>query len=542
MRFRKLQIVGLLAVAILSGHSGMVRASETPDAVKSQTGRPIFVLNVTGVDRLLQLSDATLKLADRGELSLALRAAISLPTGGLKGIDRKRPFGVMICIDRGEVPDPVAVYYVPVSNEADFAAMLKTAAAARPVTIDKTRLLEIQVAGSKWLVRLDGGYAFIAARAKSLKRRFPNPPADFKRLSRRHDIAMRFQLDATPTGMKTMILDYLRASVANHADRGAAESASDYRYRTVVAKTTLDGLEQTLKEGKSLTIGLRVKPDTASAQFDAELIAKPGTRMERGFNGLRAAKAVGSPTNPDKPHLRLDVVPDEHWKPLVAVLLEKTVRPLQNSDPVRASILQLAGFTWSSGLQLMLWQSTSGPRETPVVFGKLTTPRSSTAAVKKLLRELQQTGRIVSLKSQVDPKARLTWHRLKWKRNSRGDTLAATLGVNSTGVWIAAGTGDLKAAVSQRIQADRQRNRKPVKPGERTLLSARVRLSELPSLFAPAKRANVEPQRDGICLAVQLRGAKLAASTTLESDVLAALLKRMMSTAARRIPALRRQQ
>ncbi|MCH7987892.1 MAG: hypothetical protein IID46_01940, partial [Planctomycetes bacterium] len=287
-------LAGVLPAATLNAAD--LRESKTStDGRTSKTETPLFVLNCAGAARILDDLDTVCRSVKRGELALAVRAVLAL-SGDLKGIDRTRPFGLMTFINAGEVPEPVAVAYVPITSFDDLRQTLKKIS---QVTLsadqdrDGTYALETPV-GTFRLVRR-GKYIFIARQSLSLKRHFGDPAQRFATLTRRHDLAVEFRLSAVPTGMKTMILDYLRAGVDSKLRSQRDESLQQRRFRRDATLAAVSLFERILLDGERMTFGWNLSKQHIRAKLELQLVARPGTRLalqlKQRFAILRFAPA-----------------------------------------------------------------------------------------------------------------------------------------------------------------------------------------------------------------------------------------------------------
>lgn len=494
-------------------------------AAKPPAEQPIFVASFSSFDSFLKLSDTTLKLADRADLSLAMRGAIAISTGGLKGIDRKRPFGLLTYIDKRDLPDPVAVYFVPISNEKDFTGLLKANAAAKPVKQGSLSLWKIRLAGGDWVLRYVDGYAVIAARARSLVRDI-NPKKIVSRLPG-NDLTLRFNIASVPTGMKTMLLDYIRAAAANRSDRAIGETRDDHRHRRIVTQTSLDALARITSDARSLTFGLKSAGKTAT--ISATVVPEPKSQLAARMLKWSTAKTLPLVVPTGQPFLHVNVIPDTAWQPLARVMLADLFRSGRKRDPARIAAVELAGLVWKGGLRFLLWQ----PKSTKRVVGKAVITHQSAAGIHKLIKELKAGGKIDSLNVELDDKLRVAWYHITWQPNAKSPKRKATIAVNTNAAWLAVGEGDLKASLAERIRDDRLKlkTRKPDAPA--TLLAGAIRLSALLGVAAGETK-------DRIRFTATTTKASLTISTTLDAAVLASFLKPFVARTTRRIPALRK--
>ena len=86
------------------------------------SGPPVAVVNVAGVDRLLDDTDYLFGSIGRSDMKEVINGLLG-NLGDLRGLDRTKPFGAMIYLKPGVVPQPGVIAYVPVT---DIAALSRT--------------------------------------------------------------------------------------------------------------------------------------------------------------------------------------------------------------------------------------------------------------------------------------------------------------------------------------------------------------------------------------------------------------------------------
>lgn len=258
--------------------------TNSADAPREQ---PFFVAHIAGVNRLLTDADYVSKSVRHPEWSVALRSALAL-VGELKGVDRNRPAGIMALINSGEAPEPVSVIYVPITSLKELRDSFSRISLLRlSPTADRDGLYSLSTANTKLRMKIHKRYAFIARNAITLKRDFEDPAKRFAGLTREYDMALRLNLTAVPRGMKTMILDYIRAAVSDKSSRRARESREQYRLRSAVNELIVDTLMRVAHDGERLTLGWNVSQQSREAVCSLRFTALPNTATARRFNSMK---------------------------------------------------------------------------------------------------------------------------------------------------------------------------------------------------------------------------------------------------------------
>ena len=480
-----LSVLGIAATDARCSAADQGRADGAVTAKKPP--EPIFILNAAGVDRVLGSADGLLKMVERPQLSLALRGLLAVSTNGLKGIDRKRPVGLMTFINPGEAPEPVGVVYVPVTSGPEFLASLK----AMEFTVKPAAGLaggyEVTAGEQAFAVRIRGRYAFLARSPRSLKRELGNPAARFSRLSRDYDVCLRFQLDATPAGLKAMVLDYVRASAEMGFEKRRGETAAAHRLRKAIGKTVLRGFEEAVRDGRSLTLGLKVgprRPDRTSIRqtaksevvrpnevrtgrpdllLEARLAARPDSPLANGLNDLRANRKQSSAAGPKSTDFRLAT----NWKPPASLvpLLNAFVAalPAATAGGGKSEWPLLRQGLFTTGIRLVAWYQTPGVLEMPGVrqpatFAVLSFPNAEAAAaqVRGALSEFRSRGLVRTEKVDAAQTPGV-WHRVTWPSPEANTAGAVALVSNSA--WVAVGRGKVLALLQQELKAESGRRK-----------------------------------------------------------------------------------
>lgn len=484
---------------------------------------PLFVANVAAADRLLNGSDRLFRLIERRDLGLAFKATLALSTNGLKGVDRKRPLGLMTLIDPGEAPEPVGVIYLPITSRKD---LLESLAAIKVGVKPDGKTYALKWNGDGYAMRIAHRYAFIARQKKSLQRGFGNPAVDFAPLSK-HDVAVRIRFDSVPVGMRWMVLDYVRASAEIGLRRGPREALADHRLRQSLGMLALAGLTELLRDGASLTIGGRLEKSPRPATLELRIAARQGTPLARGLADLTPAGAKTSATQKAGNAAVINWKPPASLKPVADSLVGVTIKSGGKGGKAAAGIWATLRDPWfDSGIRVTVRAS----GESPSVVVQVGTPeKPKNADLQKLLTGLQQSGVIAAVKPNAVRNPRGVFHRFELA-GKRGE-LSGLLGASGESVWLAIG----RAGVERALKA------KPPKPAAKkpdgeALFQLSIRWAALRAALAndPAFWTELgkptpagKPSTDRVHLSVARKGNELIVRAQLEDEALRGFLKLM---------------
>ncbi|MEO1999971.1 MAG: hypothetical protein ABGZ17_32415, partial [Planctomycetaceae bacterium] len=246
-------------------------ADAESDTAEETYRAPLVTINVASVNRILGGIDQIFSQADRSEIAEMLTGMLS-NVGNLKGLDRDKPFGMMLFLKTGLPPQPEPIGYLPVDNIAD---LMKTVEIG-PVSmrkVDGDNRYELAGANRTLHVLLQDGYAFVGNTPDLLDRKFPNPETVNSQLSTSYDIALNLNLTTIPEAIKSVFVTFLKANSQSELQQRDGERDSAFRVRRANGESTLEFIEQLLTQCKSMTIGVRASPTDKNAVFDININA-----------------------------------------------------------------------------------------------------------------------------------------------------------------------------------------------------------------------------------------------------------------------------
>lgn len=277
----------LLAAILALGSSPFAYAQEPTTETEAEApldAPPVAVVNVAGVERILEDVDYLFGSVDRSDMTEVVNGLLG-NVGDLNGLERGKPFGVMVFLQPGVIPTPTPIGYLPVKDAAALARTVELGPnlKAKKVTEDRYELIGPR---RTIFVRLVGEYGFVAAEAELLDREFPDPAIEFAGLSTRYDVALKVQPESVPPGMRDLFLTLLRTRAQADLQRRNNEPEAAYAFRKSQGMQNLRMVEAFLKETRSLTLGLDASRESRKAVLELVIDAVPDTPYLEALQSL----------------------------------------------------------------------------------------------------------------------------------------------------------------------------------------------------------------------------------------------------------------
>jgi len=250
-------------------------AEESADETTLVDGPPVAVVNVAGVERILDDVDYLFGSVQRSDMTKVVTGLLS-NVGDLKGLQRGKPLGVMLFLQPGVIPTPVPVGYLPVE---DASALAKTVEIGPNVTTKKVAEDRYEIISPRRTIfaRMVGEYAFVAADETILDRELPDPTVEFAGLTTRYDVCAKVQPENVPPGMRDLFVTLLRTRAQADLQQRNDEPDAAYAFRKSQGMQNLRAVEAFLKETRSITIGLDTSRENHKAVLEFVIEAVPDT-------------------------------------------------------------------------------------------------------------------------------------------------------------------------------------------------------------------------------------------------------------------------
>jgi len=238
---------------------------------KRPMDEPAVILCVASIDRVLEDVDYIGKAAGLPVYPQLLRGFLD-GLNQLKGIDRTRPFGAALYLDR-ENPgaEPLPILFVPVSQVDDLEVTLSHVG-MKLQPADQLPDFVLTINGRTHPLRIEDGYARLTTPDR--------PQVDLSAMviqeltadvASDYDIAVRFRRIGIPQKEITKMLDELVADQSRSAERHEGESKQEYELRRKLEKTILALIKSLLQETQEVAFGWRLSETDQLGTLDVTL-------------------------------------------------------------------------------------------------------------------------------------------------------------------------------------------------------------------------------------------------------------------------------
>ncbi|MEK6257468.1 MAG: hypothetical protein AABP62_02515 [Planctomycetota bacterium] len=272
---------------LATGGLSSVRAE---DDGSNEIDYPLVLINSASVQRLRDSAGFMFQTAQQQKKVDGLDPWMESTLKDLKGIDRTRPFGMMLYLSPSLIGAPVGISYIPVTNLDEALTTLAYGAGTITPVDGKSGRHEIAY-GERFKIRTlhRGGYIFLVGPDGSedaLDRNFPDPVKLTARLSSQYDIAISLLIKSIPVGMKTLFVEFLKNQAQTEFQQKDDEPESAYRLRRANGESWLELVDKVVNQGEELTIGGRMDPENRRAYIDFEIAGTSDSKLAKFFQDM----------------------------------------------------------------------------------------------------------------------------------------------------------------------------------------------------------------------------------------------------------------
>jgi hypothetical protein len=286
---RRSAALALSLTAILA-FANTGRADDAPTEEVTPPPAPVIIVNVASIDRLTTDLAYLFETIERPDITEYLVGMLAY-AGDLKGVDRTRPFGMMVFID-GLSPRPTPVGFIPVSDLNDFIETLSLTQAQITESTTGPNRYVISGEGPEMYMQLQKDYVFIAPDEDLIGRDLPNPQSYNATLTSRYDLSVAVRISNISETVRNVFVTFLRAGTQAELQQRDGEPEAEYLIRRANGVATLEGIEQLLLEGDQILLGLDASAERRTGVLEINVDAVPGSE----FAGL-LANFAGTPTS-----------------------------------------------------------------------------------------------------------------------------------------------------------------------------------------------------------------------------------------------------
>ncbi|MCH8829136.1 MAG: hypothetical protein IID45_06115, partial [Planctomycetes bacterium] len=282
-RIRSMFPLACLSLFLLTAPSASSVGRAAPaekKAEKTEVDIPLAIVCAASADRLISDVHFTFKSAGATGMSEVINGLLG-NVNNLKGMDKTKPFGVMVYLETDFPPKPVVIGFFPVKNIDE---LLKTVSngpfTAEPVKGEKNRY-RIIGPDQTLQVLLKQGYAFIGTDETALDRTFPDPAKVAGPLAARYDIAVAVNMNSIAKDTRKLLATLFRASAEAELQQRDEEPKAAYEARRASGESMLEFVEYVLLDTKEVVIGFDASSKNRNLVLEVSLKAVPNSKLSK---------------------------------------------------------------------------------------------------------------------------------------------------------------------------------------------------------------------------------------------------------------------
>ena len=445
----------LIAGLITMGTPSAVRAQDDEaDDTDRSAAVPLVIINVASVDRLLGDVKYLFETAGQSQINEMIDGGLST-VNNLKGVDRKKPLGVMIFLAPGFPPRPIPVGYLPVESIDELTQTIGGGTTQlKPVDGEENRYELVGPRGRQQIL-LRGGYAFISTDAENLDQKFLDPAKLTGGLSARHDLAVTLRLDTVPDAVKTTLLGVLRGQFNANMQQRDDEPDGPYQLRRANESNTLEFIELLLAEGNRVTLGINASKEDKDAVIEFQFEAKPNGKWAKALAKIDSRPSYFAPLLDEKAPLsfslswKMDDREQGNTTEFLRVIEPQIISQLEPVAPAVRSLFAALNKTAEMGHADAFFQYKVLPPERMALYGglKVEDGQKISASVRSIMAQLKQNPEVGEMELDVDSHKGVSFHRIGSREgavsplNQRiyGGKPSVYIGTGPNVVWFALG-------------------------------------------------------------------------------------------------------
>jgi hypothetical protein len=268
----------MLWIALLGGLFMGAGPAQAADEMK-----PVLIVSGEGYDALMSDVGFVGKLTDNPGLGQQLDGMLAFFTQGqgVKGLDTKRPWGLVVTTD-GVAFQPVA--FLPVVN---LKQLLTSLGPVIGEAKDKGEMFEVRKNNQSLFLKEAQGWAFVAKSPDGLVDLPKDPAKLIKKMSDKYDLAVQVNVQNIPEVYRELAVGQLKAQVQSGIQKDDDESKEAYEARKKMIEDRINTLVEAVNQTDQLILGWKLDGDTASSFFDVQIAAKTGSNIAKEI-GLKS--------------------------------------------------------------------------------------------------------------------------------------------------------------------------------------------------------------------------------------------------------------
>ncbi len=466
-------IVSVGPVALLAqGTTPAQVTPATPPAKTTPTGPqlPIIVVNIASIDRVLTDVDYMFKVAERPDMMELVAGVIASQIGDLKGMNRQKPFGVMLFLAPGLPPTPTPILYVPVDGIEDLMKIVEQSPVKpKKVEGDPNRYELIGRRGNFHCL-LKNGYAYLTNESNKamLDSELPEPAAIAEPMAAKYDLGVAVMVRNIPLIIRNVFLVFLRQNIESQLQQRDNEPEAAYKLRRANGISTVEFVEQVLTQVDQLQLGIDASQERKNVEIEILMDATPDSEMAKLAKDLAGRKSYFFPLFDDGKPLTVSAswkMDKRERKAAMAVVdamksgVEKSL--LEREAPEIGPLFDSMRATAEQGdMDFCVQFQPVGDHRFVIVGGaRILGGESFGKGLEQLLTAVQGREELEKVEINAASHANINFHRLLAKnvpeqeKRTYGGTPSVYLGASPQTVWFAVGADEAMTQLRASIDA-----------------------------------------------------------------------------------------
>ena len=254
-----------------------------PGVTRAADVKPVAVVSLSGYDSVMSDIELAGELSGRPHMSMVAEGLMVVATKGqgLVGLDKKRPWGVLVGTDGEQVGGCV---FVPVTD------LDKLMSVAQSWGNDKIKkqdggIYEIETPRKKLYVQeTHKGWAFVVDN-KDLFKYMPADPAKLlDGLNRRYDVAARVYVANIPPQCREKICAKMQQMCKRHMEKH--KHGDHHPEHKEMAEYMHKHMQEAAEDIEHVTVGLLLDNDLQQGVVEVSVVAKQDTKVAKQFAQL----------------------------------------------------------------------------------------------------------------------------------------------------------------------------------------------------------------------------------------------------------------
>lgn len=277
--------------------SSVAPAESTEKPIPEGPQSPILVVNIASLERVLTDVDYMFKVAERQDMMDLVTGFIANQIGDLKGLNRTKPFGVMLFLSPGLPPTPTPIAYVPVDGIDELLEIVGKGP-IKPHKVDgKIDHYELIGRRGKFYVILKKGYAYLTndSNKHMLEAELPEPAAIAEPMAAKYDLGVSVFIKTIPLPIKTFLLAVFRRQSEANLQQRDTEPEAAYKMRRANGLSTVEFVEQVFTQVEQFQFGIDASQERQNVEIELLMDATPDSELAKHSKTLSGRKSHFAP-------------------------------------------------------------------------------------------------------------------------------------------------------------------------------------------------------------------------------------------------------